>query len=191
MTRVFTGLAVGNVLVLLATGALGLLHVSPAPDRHVLLAVFSLLLTVFVQVLAFTYFTVTGKIVGQAVHLAGHDAAAIVEVKRLKRSVTRYLLVMLLAVILVTVTGAVHWRTNELGTLHLICAGGGLPFAGLVLLREYALIVDNTALLADAVGTYERWQGENRGRNRGRREEPDQKAIEKGAAPEVSGNNNT
>lgn len=162
MTRVFTGLALGNLIVLVATGAWGLLNPDPTPDRHVLLAVFSLLLTAFVQVLTFTYFTVTGKIVGQAVHLAGHDTAALADVKRLKRSVSHHLLVMLLAVVLMTVTGAAHWRTNELSTLHLLCGVAFLPIACAVLMREYALVVANARLVAPAMETYERWQRDKR-----------------------------
>lgn len=160
MTRVFTGLALGNLLVLLATGAWGMLNPDPTPDRHVLLAVFSLLLTAFVQVLTFTYFTVTGKVVAQAVHLAGHDRAALAGVKRLKRSVSHYLAVMLLAVVVVTVSGAAHWRTNELSTLHLLCGGGFLPIACAVLVREYALVVANARLMTAAMETYERWHRE-------------------------------
>lgn len=158
MTRVFIGLALGNLLVLLATGASGLFNPDPTPDRHVLLAVFSLLLTAFVQALTFTYFTVTGKIVGQAVHLARHDAAALADVKRLKRSVTRHLLVLLLAVILVTVTGASHWRTNGSATLHLLSVGVLLPLACAVFFGEYGLIVQNGRVVAPAMGAYERWQ---------------------------------
>ena len=162
MTRVFTGLALGNLLVLLGTAALGFVNPDSTPDRHVLLAVFSLLITAFVQVLTFTYFTVTGKIVGQAVHLAGHDTAALADAKRLKRSVSHHLLVMLLAVVVITVTGAIHWRTNELSTLHLLCAGGFLPIAGAVFVREYALVVENARLMAAAMETYERWQRNKR-----------------------------
>jgi len=158
MTRVFTGLVLGNLLVLLATGAWGLLHPAPTPDRHIVLAVFSLLLTAFVQALTFTYFTVTGKIVGQAVHLAGHDAAALTDVKQLKRSVSHHLLLLLLAVVAVTVTGASHWRTNDLSTLHLLCAAGFLPIAGTVFLREHTLIVRNGRVLAPAMRAYERWE---------------------------------
>ena len=162
MTRVFTGLALGNLLVLLGTGALGFLNPDSTPDRHVLLAVFSLLLTAFVQVLTFTYFTVTSKIVAQAVHLAGHDTAALADVKQLKRSVSHHLLVMVLAVVVITVTGAVHWRTHELSTLHLLCAGGFLPLACAVFLREYALIAKNARLMGPAMATYERWQRDKR-----------------------------
>jgi len=44
-----------------------------ARDRHILLAVFSLLLSCFIQVLVFTYLTITGKVIAQAVHLARLD----------------------------------------------------------------------------------------------------------------------
>ena len=76
----------------------------------------------FVQVLTFTYFTVTGKIV--------------------------------------PVSGAAHWRTEQFATLHLLCAGGFLPAACGLMMREYALIVQNTRLVGPAMemAAYERWQ---------------------------------
>jgi len=164
MTRVFTGLAVGNLLVLLATAALGLFNPDESAERHVLLAVFSLLLTAFVQVLTFTYFTVTGKIIGQAVHLAGHDVNALVEVKRLKRAISHCLLIVLVPVVAVTVTGAAHWRTDEFGAWHLASAAALAAVVCLVFTREFGLIAENARLMAPAMACYEKWQRAKRAR---------------------------
>jgi len=158
MARTFAGLAIGNFLVLLLTGGWGLFNPDASADRHVLLAVFSLLLTAFVQVLTFTYFTVTGKIIGQTVHLAGHDRGAMDTVKRLKRTFARCLAAVMGGVVVLAITGAIHWRTGGYGTVHLVLAGAFLVVCGAAMAREFGLIVENTATMDEAVRRYETWR---------------------------------
>lgn len=158
MSRVFAGLAIGNVLVLVGAGAFGWFKPDPVPDRHILLGVFGLLISLFVQVLTFTYFTVTGKIVLQAVHLAGHDPQAVAAVARLKRSMTHHLMVLVLGIVVMTVSGAVQWRTGNTASLHLLSGLAFLPLVCAVLVGEYGLIVQNRVVLDEATQAYESWR---------------------------------
>ena len=105
MPRVFACLAIANLLLLMASGAVGIFAARWGVDRHVLLSVLTLLFSCFVQVVAFTYLTVTGKMIGQAVHLAGLDASILQTAKSYKRAVTRCLAGVFGAVVFVTATG--------------------------------------------------------------------------------------
>lgn len=158
MSRVFSGLAIGNVLVIAGAGALGLLSPDDSPDRHVLLSVFALLVCAFVQVLTFTYFTVTGKIVLQSVHLAGYDSDAAVEVTRIKRSMSYHLLAVMLGALVLTVSGAAHWRTGVSSTIHVLTAVGFLPLLCAVFAGEYGLIIRNRRVVDAATRAYEDWR---------------------------------
>jgi len=73
MPHVFASLAVANLALFALSAAFALSSAASARDRHILLAVFSLLLSCFIQVLVFTYLTITGKVIAQAVHLARLD----------------------------------------------------------------------------------------------------------------------
>jgi len=147
-------LAIGELIVLTGTGALGLLHVDPRADRHILLAVFSLLLTCLIQVTAFTYLTVTGKTIAQAVHLAGLDASALAEVKEIKRYLARYLAALMFAVVVVTATGANLWRMGDGRWTHVAAAFVVVLAHVLVFSRQYGLIVRNAGLVERTLAEY-------------------------------------
>jgi len=158
MARIFAGLAIGNYAVLLLTAGFGLLNPDPTPDRHVVLAVFALLLTALVQVVTFTYLTVTGKIIGQTVHLGGYDASTLAVVKQLKRSFTHALAAMIAGMLAMAISGAMYWRTGQYGMWHLTLAGAFLVVAVMVFVREYALIVENARTMEPAIAAYEAWR---------------------------------
>lgn len=155
MSQIFAGLSISNVLLLLLTGGLGLYGDAVlSADRHVLLAVITLLLGCFVQVVVFTYFTVTGKIVSQAVHLGRLDAGAMESVGALKRSTTRCVGVVMAAIVVTTATGAVHWRTEQWAKLHLGCALTLAVITTLALYREFVLVLNNASLLDQTLDDY-------------------------------------
>lgn len=155
MPQIFAGLSISNLLLLLLTGAMGLYGDTVlSADRHVLLAVITLVLSCFVQVVVFTYFTVTGKIVSQAVHLGRLDADAMKSVDVLKRSVTRCVGLVMAAIVVTTATGAVHWRTEQWAKLHLGCALALATITTLVLYRQFGLVLNNAALLNQTLDEY-------------------------------------
>lgn len=158
MARTFTYLAIGNFLVLIATGAAGLLHDFVGTQRHIVLAVFTLLVSCLVQVLAMTYFSVTGRVVSQAVHLAGLDSAPLRTMQRCKRVVTHRIFLLLGAVVLVTASGAARWRSSEPGELHLICAGAILLVHWVVLSGQYRAIAIAEDVSRRALTEYGAWR---------------------------------
>jgi hypothetical protein len=162
VTRVFAGLAVGQLVVFVLTGALGFAHADPEADRHVLAGVFSLLLSCLTQTVVFTYFTVTGKMIAQALHLAHLDLAPLLEVKRLKRNVTRLLACAVVGMVLVTVTGAMHWRTETHTAEHTGTACGVFVLHAWVFYMQYRWIARNAAILEETLHAYTAWKEERR-----------------------------
>lgn len=155
MPRIFACLAIANVLLLTASGTAGVFASRWAVDRHVLLAVLTLLFSCFVQIVVFTYLTVTGKMVGQAVHLAGLDVSILMSVKKYKRGVTRCLAMVFATVILVTATGAAGWRAGAATLWHIIASGLVFVVHLLAFYREYEIVFLNSQLVERALKEYE------------------------------------
>lgn len=155
MPRIFACLAVANVLLIIASGTLGLFAPSFGTDRHVLLAVLTLLFSCFVQVVTFTYLTVTGKMIGQAVHLARLDSAITARVKSFKRSITRNLAAVFGTIVLVAATGASGWRAGSATTWHLMASI--ILFAAhlWIFVREFEVVILNSNLVEQTLRTYE------------------------------------
>lgn len=154
MPRIFVSLAIGNGLVLVGTAVLGWLRVWPTPERHVLLAVFSLLVSCLVQVLLVTYFSITGKLVAQAVHLGGLDVKPLMALNRRKRAVMRRLGFVLASVVLVTSVGAAHWSYGTWASVHSVAALVVLCVHMVVLFQQYFLVAENAADVERTMSAY-------------------------------------
>ena len=154
MPRIFASLAISQVLVLFGTAAVGL--VTLGPDRHIVLAVFAIILSCLIQVITFTYLTVTGKMLVQAVNLAGLSPGPIQEAKRLKRTLIQYLALLVVTMVVVTATGASLWRAGAGSLWHWGAALAVIGVHVFVLYREYAVIVANSSLLARTLSAYAR-----------------------------------
>lgn len=162
MPRVFLSLAIANLICLLGAAGLGLGVAWGGSDRHVLLAVFTAILSCLLQVLVFTYFTVAGKVVVQAVHLAGLDRSPIDECKKLKRKITYALAGIFASLVLVIVTGARAWRAGEFSVTHFAAAGITIIAHVLIWTREYKLIVTQGRVMADTLERYNRWKAQRK-----------------------------
>ncbi|MCZ6709226.1 MAG: hypothetical protein O7B25_02565 [Gammaproteobacteria bacterium] len=147
MPRIFLGLACGLLLVLLAAAGVGLWSPGKRPDPHIILAVFALLLACLIQVIVFTYLTVTGKMVTQVLHLAHADLSPMKTVKSIKREATYLVGLMILGTVPVVATGALTWRTHDGQELHLMLAFVSLACHGFVLFREFDLVTRNSRLV--------------------------------------------
>lgn len=154
MPQVFACLAIANILLLTATGAMGLFAERFSTDRHVLLAVLTLLISCLIQVVAFTYLTVTGKMVGQAVHIARLEPEILTSVKTLKRKLTHALAVVFLSIVLVTASGASSWRSGAATLWHDLASGVSF-FAHIgALWFQYEIVVANASLVSKALDAY-------------------------------------
>jgi hypothetical protein len=148
MPRVFGCIAVAHAVLLVATGVLGLVGQGVHTQRHVVLAIFTLVLGCLLQILVFMYFAVSGKMMRQAIHLGRFDPAPLVQLDRRRRGVTIVLAVFMASVLFSTATGAAHWRSGQSGTLHLLAAGVGVTvqlgcwFADFLLVAAHSLVFD-------------------------------------------------
>jgi len=154
MPRVFSGLACGNVLVVAATAFLGLLGGAGLQSYHVALAVFALILTCLVQVLAFTYLTVTFKLMGQAIHIGQSSLEPLLQAKQLKKRMTHCLALSISTILVATASGAASWRAGAGVWLHL-AAGLALPIVIPYLLYvEHTLVTRNSSLVGSVMRAY-------------------------------------
>lgn len=147
-------MAVGQMMVLLAAAGLGLSANGVSPDRHIVLALFSLLLSCFIQVALFTYLTVSGKVVAQAVHLGSRDLDTLARIRRLKRSMIHAVAAMVAGVVFVTATGAVRWRAADGGAIHVAAACAVVLIHAVVLCYEYGLVARTATLVAETLRSY-------------------------------------
>ena len=156
MPRIFAGLAVSQLLVTLGAGGLGLAGFEAGPDRHILLAVLAILLSCFIQVLAFTYLTVTGKMIAQAVHLGDMPLDLVMTAKRFKRSFTHQLGLLLAAWVVSAATGGHLWRVSGSAFYH---SGAAVLFVAAhlyVYYRQFDLILRNVVLVDRTLADYRR-----------------------------------
>lgn len=158
MVRVFAGLALSNILLLVGSAAVGLVRPGGSPDRHILLAVITLIFTCFLQVLLFTYLTVTGKVITQMVHLADLDRGSIREVKRYKKAMTRQLGSVVVGVVLIAGSGGALWRGGTGSAWHVGAGASTILLYLLVVYRQFNLIVLNTQLVDKVGRTYRTWK---------------------------------
>lgn len=155
MPRVLICLAVANLATLCATAVLGFRAGPETADRHVLLAVFSLIVSSLCQVIVFTYFTITGKLINQAIHLGALDPGPRDDARRMKGSVTRLLGIVVGSVVLVTASGASCWRGRLPGEWHLAAAFLLIAVHGVAYYREYNLVWENGQLADGVLTRYE------------------------------------
>jgi len=157
MTRVFASLIVANLILFFITTGLGVfsfLNRSNPPDRHVLLAVLTLLLSCLIQVVTFTYLTITGKVIVQAVHVGKLEDSPIHAAKSLKRNFTHQLAIAFVAILVVTASGASAWRTQAPSALHFSAAVLAILAHGFAWRNEFRILRINEALLQQILSAY-------------------------------------
>jgi len=159
MDRAFLGLAFGTLLVLLGAVLVGLKVVDQRwLGPHLGLALFGSVLTALVHVVTFTYFTVTGKAVRQAVALAHLDDGLLREVQRFKKGVTRCLAGGMLPLIATIALGADVLRNPAHHDYHLVAALVALGANIAAFAAEFQLIRQNQSLVERVMSEY-RQQG--------------------------------
>lgn len=154
MARVFACLAISEILLVIGAAILGFLRGAGSIDRHMLLGLFVLLLASLIQIVVFTYLSVTGKMIAQAVHLGGLGLEPLFEAKNIKRSVTWLLAVGMAPVVFVAVTAGLHWRSGEHATLHFLAGAAMLVVHVGVFVAQYHRIAANGILLDRSLRDY-------------------------------------
>jgi len=107
-----------------------------------------------VQAAFFTYLSVAGKLIAQALHLGGLELSPLAILRRLKRAGTRCVFAVVISVVLVTATGGATWREGGESPWHLISAAFLFVVSGASLFREYVLTVEASGLLRQTLDAY-------------------------------------
>ena len=154
MPRIFVSLAVAEFLLLFFTAGVGLFHLDPMADRHVLLGVMTILLSCLIQVGLLTFFTIAGKMITQAVHLGGLPIAPIERVKEIKKKVLVGLAFVVVANLGAVATGAYGWRDGQQGSFHWLAAGIVVCTHAAVYYRQYGYVCAGSNLLDRVVSSY-------------------------------------
>lgn len=151
---IFIGFAIGNLILLVAVATLGLIKPSAGVHYHVLLAVFSLLLSCLIHVGLFTYLSVTGKVVAHALHFGGLELGPLDSIRENKRVMARLVLFVVLSAVFAIATGAAHHRGDGVSVLHLAAVSLVLITHGAVFFREYAVVLEVSALMDRTLEAY-------------------------------------
>jgi hypothetical protein len=154
MPRIVVCQAIAELILLVLTAALGMGASTLSTDRHILMAVFALVLSCGIQVVIFTYFTITGKMIAQALHLGGLELAPLALVKSFKKSTARLLGLVVLGNVLATATGATQWTVGERTPWHFVAACGLVLIHGFTFYREVALVSENARLMDGVMSDY-------------------------------------
>lgn len=155
---IFVGLIAANLLLFAIAGALGIWFFTDANvgvDRHVLLSVLALLLSCLIQVAAFTYLTVTGKVLSQAIHLGSLPLAHLDAAKSIKRKFTGCLGLCFSTIVLVTATGAAAWRGGKPSAWHWLAAALTVVVHLWVWFRQYFLLKHNADVMTKALAQFD------------------------------------
>lgn len=155
MVRIFIPLALSQLVVLFGSAFLALGADAAEAQRHVVAAVLAGILSCFIQAVVFTYLTITGKLVVQAIHLGGLSASPLEQVKNLKRSCSFALLLIVGSLVPAVATGAYHWAGGQAYWFHIPLAVATLAAHLVGYYRQMAIIRGNAALVAGVLREYD------------------------------------
>ncbi len=170
MKQAFLGLALADVILLIAVAALG--WITNGSERlfvfHFGLGLFTTIYTVFMHMVAYVYFIVCGKIVGEAVERAALDQRLQERAQALKTRTFRFALLGILTAITTAILGA---RIASVGispegdpdatrraaalTVHMLCALVMLIVQPIAATIEYHNVESQVELNAEALAALE------------------------------------
>lgn len=151
---VFVCAGASNLVVLLAVAGVGLVAEEDAIELHILLAVFTLIVSCFVQTAVFTYLTVTGKAIHQAVALAKLGEGPLDEVSRIKRPMPALIATVMIPSVGAVITGALTFRADESLVIHPILATLVILTHSFALYREFDLVARTGELMQRSMAAY-------------------------------------
>jgi len=165
MPRIFASLAIATLTLFATAAGIALIDAGSAPDRHILLGIGALLLSSFIQVVGFTYLTVTGKVIAQAANLATLDPGCLSSVKQYKRSFTRQLALAVVSMVFASATGGASWRSRDALAFHFPAAMIATILHVWVYRRQYHVVRRNADLVESTLSAYALWRSQRTSRN--------------------------
>ncbi len=156
MARAFLWTAVSEVLLFLATGALGLVAADAAGlRRHVGAALFTAIFGCMMHAVVLTYFAVTGKLIHQAVALGKLSVEPFERLRRSKKRITLLVGLGMLSIAVAVGTGAWRLSGTQGPRWHLLAAGAAVLVNCVVFYHQYTLIFEAQQSLGEVMREYE------------------------------------
>lgn len=148
MARIFTGLAVWNLVFLSAAVATGFLRGGAVPARyHLLTGLFSAMFCCLLHAIVFAHFIGSGKWIKRGVEAAGMDAAIVARTRRFKAKTFPFALFSMLLVVATAVLGGGTDTGSVSPTLHLVLALLTLSLNVVATFFERSAIRENSGLI--------------------------------------------
>jgi len=157
MKSVFCALVFCVLLLMAATGTVGFWVEQPRHTffrLHFAMGLVTVLLTCLTQVITFTYFVVSGKLIMRAAVAHSVDAGVVPEAQRLKARTLHVAAPAIGAVILLAALGGYADGDPSAATLHLAAFLLAVPVNGVAFAVQYVLIGRNGRLLQAALDQY-------------------------------------
>ncbi|MGB0716566.1 MAG: hypothetical protein ACPGXK_11840 [Phycisphaerae bacterium] len=155
MSKIYLVLAGTNLGFIILSATLGLLSKEEYQvELHVLIAVFTALTSCLVQIVAFMYFSITGKLISQAVLIGKLSHDPIHQSKVYRRTATRWVGILITSLIPVVATGANRWGGGADNSVHLLLVCIMLAVHILVFTKQFPLIGMNHKLMEATMKDY-------------------------------------
>ena len=152
MGRIYTGLAMWNLLFLATATVLGFLRGGALPDSpevrlHFLAGLFTAIFCCLVHAIVFAHFIGSGKWIREGVEAAGLDPAIVKRTKRFKGKVFPFALFSMLFVVATAVLGGGAANHAVPGSVHLAFAMATLALNVVATFMERSSVVENAVLI--------------------------------------------
>lgn len=156
MSGILAALAIADILLFIASAVLGLLV---ADERfypeHLILALFTALLTMLIHAALITYFSVTGRMMSQAIFIGHLDRTPLEQIRRSKGRLIKYVVPSILTTVFVVAVGALSARDHNWHSYHLAAAAVAILVSAAAFYAEYGLVVENATLMSDVFAQYQ------------------------------------
>jgi len=161
MSRVFPALVFSDILLLCAAAALGfLVDGDKLYPQHFGLAIFTIVLTILIHVVVFTYFSVTGRMMSQAVFIGKLDRTPLDRIKLHKWQAGRRVGMAVLSIVVVSAFGALSAREGSGHNWHLVAAFLVVAVNTWAFYGEYDLVVRQSELMTQVLSDYDAAKGQ-------------------------------
>lgn len=155
MTRILASLVFADTVLWVGTGVLGaLVDQSRFYPQHFILAIFTIILTVLIHVIVFTYFSVTSRMISQAVFIGHLDQEPLERIKTHKRRAAVCLAVGFLSLVPVVALGALTARGHEWAWWHLGSVSAALAANLWSFFGEYECVARHSRMMGEVLERY-------------------------------------
>jgi hypothetical protein len=155
MNRVFSAMAVADILLLVSSAVLGLLAEGKhLYVQHFALALFTIVLSVLIHVVVFTYFAATSRMISQAVLIRHLDQSPIARTREFKGRIAKLTLLGALSLVVTGAFGALIDTNEQWKWMHLTAAFATIAIHTWIFWVDFDCIHRNGCLMESVFDEY-------------------------------------